>query len=163
MTLAASERIGFSRQRGFWLRCFLGRALAVLFLLSAGSGVLNAQVEVDKPEHIAKAEGLVVNSQGKPVVHAEVTLNQDGKPVYTTRTDDHGAFRFDHADGRFTFRVERTEFAPAAKEVVLDFQIATSLERKKLYVIVGPGACADACSSVFTSKSEFKKAIKNRH
>jgi hypothetical protein len=125
-----------------------------------------AQVEVDKPEHIAKAEGLVVNSQGKPLTHAEVTLNQDGKPVYTTHTDDSGAFGFDHASGRYTFRVARTaEYAPAVLDVVVNFEIASSVQRKKLYVIVGPGACEDACSSVFTSKSDFKKAIKkkNRH
>ena len=41
----------------------------------------------------------------------------------------------------------------------------TTLERKKLYVILGPGACQDACSSVFTSKREFDRAIreKNKH
>jgi hypothetical protein len=159
----AGERIGISKQRGFWLRCFLGAA----FLCVTVCGVLQAQVEVDKTEHIAKAEGLVVNSEGKPVTHVEVVLAQDGKPVYTTRTDDRGAFGFDHASGRYTFRVARTaEYAPAVRDVVVNFEIASSVERKKLYVIVGPGACEDACSSVFTSKSEFKKAIKkkkNRH
>ena len=160
MTFAVSGRIGISRQRGFRLRGFLGLA----FFCVAAFGGLHAQVEVDKPEHIAKAEGRVVNSQGKPLAHAEVTLNQDGKPVYTTHTDDRGAFRFDHADGRFTFRVARTtEYSPAAKEVVIDFQIASSLARKRLYVIVGPGACEDACSSVFTSEGEFKKAIKKKN
>jgi hypothetical protein len=154
-----SERIGILRQRGFWLRCFLGAALLCVMVCSA-----QAQVVVDKPDHIAKAEGLVVNTQGKPLANAEVTLNQDGKPVYTTHTDDRGAFRFDHADGQFTFRVARTaEYAPAAKDVVVDFQIASSLARKKLYVIVGPGACEDACSSVFTSEGEFKKAIKKKN
>ena len=137
-------------------------SLAVSVCLFAAVGA-HAQVEVDKPEHIAKAEGLVVNSEGKPLAHADVTLNQDGKPVYTTHTDDRGAFRFDHADGRYTFRVARTEYAPAVKDVVVDFQIASSLQRKKLYVIVGPGACEDACSSVFTSESEFKKAIKKKN
>jgi hypothetical protein len=161
MTLA-SERIGISRQRGFWLRCFLGAA----FLCATACVHLQSQVEVDKPEHIAKAEGLVVNIEGKPVTHTEVVLAQDGKPVYTTRTDDRGAFGFDHASGRYTFRVERTkDYAPAVRDVVVNFEIASSVERKKLYVIVGPGACEDACSSVFTSKGEFKKAIKkkNRH
>jgi hypothetical protein len=158
MTFAMSESIGNSKQRSYWLRCFLGVSL----LCAAAGGVLLAQVEVEKPVHLAKAEGLVVNSEGKPVAHAEVTLNQDGKPVYTTRTDDRGAFHFDHASGQFTFRVARTEYAPAAQEVIVDFQIASSLERKKLYVIVGPGACADACSSVFFSKHEFQRALKEK-
>jgi Carboxypeptidase regulatory-like domain len=159
MTFAASERIGISRQRGFWLRCFLGLS----FLWVTACGVVRAQVEVDKAIHLGKAEGVVVNVQGKPVAHAEVVLAQDGKAVFTTQTDDRGGFRFDHASGRYTFQVKRTEYAPAAQEVIVDFQIATSLERKKLYVIVGPGVCADACSSVFTSKHEFEKAIKNKN
>ena len=83
----------------------LSVAAAVCFFAAVS---VHGQVVVDKPEHIAKAEGLVVNSQGKPLAQAEVTLNQDGKPVYTTHTDDRGAFRFDHADGHFTFRVART-------------------------------------------------------
>jgi hypothetical protein len=136
--------------------------LAVAFL-AGGSAAVHSQVAIDKPEHLAKAEGLVVNSQGKPVAHAEVVLAQDGKTIYTTRTDDRGAFRFDHASGQYTFRVERTEYAPAAKEVIVDFQIASQVQRKKLYVIVGPGACADECSSIFTSKHDFQKAIKSKN
>ncbi len=44
-------------------------------------------------------------------------------------------------------------------------EIVTVLERKKLYVVLGPGACQDACSSVFTNKRDFDKAIRkiNRH
>ena len=159
MTFAMCERIGISRQRGFWLRCFLGLS----FLCLAACGTLHAQVEVDKAVHLAKAEGLVVNSQGKPVAHAEVVLAQDGKAIYTTRTDDRGSFRFDHASGHYTFRVERTEYSPASKDVIVDFQIASQVQRKKLYVIVGPGACTDECSSIFTSKHDFQKAIKNKN
>lgn len=158
MTFAMGERIGISRQRGFWLRCFLGLSMLGVAAVSG-----HAQVELDKPVHLTKAEGVVVNSQGKPLAHAEVTLDQDGKPVYTTRTDDRGGFHFDHVSGRYTFRVVRTEYAPASREVIVDFQIASSLERNKLYVIVGPGACADECSTVFTSKHEFQKAIKKKN
>jgi hypothetical protein len=162
MTFSMGEKAGISRQRGLWLRCFLGPALGVLFLGWAGAGALHAQVELDKPVHLAHVQGLVVNSLGKPVPHAEIVLEQDGKPIYTTRTSNAGAFRFDHVQGRYTFRVERTQYAPAAKDIIVDFQIASQLERKKLYVIVGPGACADECSSVFTSKREFQKAMKKR-
>ena len=46
-----------------------------------------------------------------------------------------------------------------------DWRLLRSLERKKLYVILGPGACKDDCSSVLTSKREFDRAIreKNEH
>ncbi|HWG19932.1 MAG TPA: carboxypeptidase-like regulatory domain-containing protein [Terracidiphilus sp.] len=137
----------------------------ISFLCAAACGFSHAQIEVDKPLHLARVEGYVVNSAGKPLAHAEVTLDQEGTVIYRTRTNDAGAFRFDHVLGHYWFRVARTEYAPAAREIGVGDLIESYLERKKLYVIVGPGACADACSSVFTSKHEFEKAIreKNRH
>jgi hypothetical protein len=112
-----------------------------------------------KPIRITQVEGFVVNSNGKPVVNAEVTLVRDEKVVYSTRTGGDGSFRIEHVLGRYIFRVGRTEYAPAEGEVVVTNEIVTHLERKKLYVVVGPGACMDACSSVYTSKQEFEKAI----
>jgi hypothetical protein len=125
----------------------------------------HAQVAADKPLHLAHVEGYVANSVGKPVANAEVTLDRDGTVIYRTRSDQVGAFHFDHVLGHYWFRVARTENAPAAREIEVGDLIESYLERKRLYVIVGPGACADACSSVFTSKHEFEKAIKdkNRH
>ena len=63
------------------------------------------------------------------------------------------------------FKVARSEFAPAARSIVVRDELVTYLQKKKLYVILGPGACADACSSVLTSKQEFDHIIqkKTRH
>jgi hypothetical protein len=36
----------------------------------------------------------------------------------------------------------------------------TLLRSNTLYVIAGPGACTDDCSSVFTSKSDFERTIR---
>jgi hypothetical protein len=112
-----------------------------------------------KPIRITHVEGFVVNSHGKPVVNAEVTLVRDEKVLYSTRTSGDGAFQIEHASGHYILRVGRTEDAPAAQEVFVTDEIVTHLEHKKLYVVVGPGACMDACSSVYTSKREFEKAI----
>jgi hypothetical protein len=128
----------------------------------AGSAAL-AQVAVDKPLHLARVEGYVVDVTGKPVVHADVTLVKDETVAYKTTTDNSGAFHFDHVLGHYWFRVARTQNAPAAREIHVGDLVESYLERKKLYVIVGPGACADACSSIFTSKHEFEKAIKNKN
>ena len=163
MTCSVSERIGISRQRGFWLRCFLGRALGIALLCVPARGSLSAQVEVSNVLHLAHVEGLVVNSDGKPVVNAEITLVQDEKVAYRTRTDNAGAFRFDHVVGHYWFRVARTEYAPAAQEIKVGDLIESYVQRKKLYVIVGPGACADACSSIFSSKHDFEKAIQKKN
>jgi len=123
----------------------------------------SAQVAPDRPLHLARVAGYVVDTKGKPVVHVEVTLLKDDAVAYKTTTDDSGAFQFDHVVGDFWFRVARTENAPAVREIHVGDLIESYLERKKLYVIVGPGACADACSSIFTSKREFDKAIKNKN
>jgi hypothetical protein len=141
-----------------------GFALIVMgFALAVRSA--HAQIDVPRPIHLTRVAGYVVNSLGKPVVNLEVTLVRDETIAFRTRTDSAGAFHFDHVTGRFMFRVARTEFAPAAREVNVRAEIATYLQRKKLYVIVGPGACMDECSSVLTSKSEFDRAIKknSRH
>ncbi len=85
--------------------------------------------------------------------------------LLSTHTDPKGAFEFDHASGEYLFRVERSANAPAAREILVRMELATLVQRKKLYVILGPGACTDACSSIFTSKQEFDKALRklNRH
>jgi hypothetical protein len=165
MKRAASEKIGISMQRGFWLRCFLGGTLPVLLVCSVMCRVLHAQIAVDGPIRLSRVEGLVINKLGKPVVGAKVSLVRDDAIVLSTQTNQSGEFRFDHASGRYLFRVERTEFSPAAHEIVATDEIVTDLERKRLYVVVGPGACTDECSSVSTSKREFDRVIRenSRH
>jgi hypothetical protein len=122
-----------------------------------------AQVDVPGPEHLVRVEGTVVNTAGKPVGNAEVTLVRDGKVAYATRTDQAGEFRFEHASGRFVFRVGRTENAPAERDLIVGDELVTRVEHKRLYVIVGPGACMDECSAVFTSKREFEKTLREKN
>lgn len=165
MKSAVSKRVKTSKQRGFWLRCFLDGAGKLLLLIVLVCGAAHAQPDISGPIHLTHVEGVVVNSVGKPVANAEVLLVRDEAVAYRTRTDSRGAFSFSRVSGRYWFRVARSEYAPAAKEVQVGAEIATYLQRKKLYVIVGPGACMDECSSVFTSKHDFDRAIrqKSRH
>lgn len=160
MTRAAKAIAGISGQRGIWLRCFLGRMLALALVYVAFGGVSYAQPDKDGPIRLMHVEGFVVNSHGTPVVNAEVTLSRDDKVRLSTRTDQSGAFHFDHAEGNYMFGVARTENAPAAHPIVVRAELATIVDRKKLYVVLGPGACEDACSSVYTSKQEFDHAIR---
>jgi hypothetical protein len=121
---------------------------------------LQAQLDFPQPIRITHVEGYVTDSHGKPVVDAEITLVKDEKVVHSTRTDSKGAFRVDRVSGTYWLRVARTQNAPAERQIVVTPEIVTRLERKKLYVVVGPGACADACSSVYTGQREFQKAIR---
>jgi hypothetical protein len=159
MRRAMSEETGIQPQRGFWLRCFLGWTWPLLLL----TGSLRAQVDIPKALHLTHVGGVVVNSRGRPVVNVEVTLVRDDTVAFRTRTDGNGAFDFDRASGRYWFRVARSEYAPAATEVSVQSELVTYLERKKLYVIVGPGACMDECSSVFTKKHDFDQAIRKKN
>ena len=158
-----NKSLGVRRQRGYWLRCFLGWTWQFLLLTGILCSSLHAKVDIPKALRLTHVGGYVVNSQGKPVVNVEVTLVRDDTVAFSTRTDGAGAFDFDHVSGRFWFRVARSEYAPAAREVTVQSELVTYLERKKLYVIVGPGACMDECSSVFTNKHEFDQAIRKKN
>ena len=92
-----------------------------------------------------------------------VKLIRDDKVEAETRTDNSGDFQFERVSGPYVFRVERTKYAPAERAIVVTDEIVTHLERRKLYVILGPGACQDACSAVLTSKREFDRVIRNRN
>jgi hypothetical protein len=152
------------RPAGLWLRCFLNCGL-LMSLCVAGADHLGAQVDIPGPERLSHVEGFVVNPVGRPVAGIEVKLLRDEKATYQTKTGKSGEFRLEPVKGQYTFQVARTEYAPALREIVVTDEVVTVLERKKLYVILGPGACKDECSSVLTSKREFHRAIreKNRH
>ena len=159
MTSATSGRMGSSRQRGFWLRCFLAATCVALCI--SGTGLLNAQLDIPGPERLTHVEGIVVNDAGHPVVDLEVTLTRDENVVFKTQTDRSGAFGFARVPpGPYLLRVKRSVNAPAERQIVVTDEVVTALERKKLYVILGPGVCQDACSSVLTSKKDFDKAIR---
>lgn len=165
MKRMASGRSILARPAGLWLRCFLGGVIwALVFVGSAGS--LNAQVDIPGPERLTHVQGVVVSPTGKPVADVGVTLVRDGKVAAETRTDSRGDFRFERVPaGSYSFRVARTQYSPAVQDIVVTDEIATYLERKKLYVVLGPGACQDACAAVSTSKKEFDRTIRknNRH
>jgi Carboxypeptidase regulatory-like domain len=164
MTLELKRKFGIPKQRGFWLRCFLS-AMVCLFW-SHTANLLHAQVDIPGPERLAHVQGVVVNDTGHPVADMEVTLARDEQIAHRTQTDQSGKFRFEHVrSGSYVFRVKRSENAPAERQIVVTDEVVTALERKKLYVILGPGACQDACSSVLASKRDFDRAIRkiSRH
>jgi len=152
---------GVQPQRGFWLRCFLGGVIWTALILAAPVG-WSAPIDIPGPEHLTHVEGLVVNSSGHAMADLEVTLVKDDKVAFQTRTNTAGEFHFDHVSGHYMFRVARSEYAPAAREIVVTDEIVTRVEHKKLYVILGPGACMDECSAVVTNKREFERDIREK-
>jgi hypothetical protein len=161
MTFVASNDFGVLKQRGFWLRCFL--SVAILLLASVKDF---AQPDLPKPLRLSHVEGIVVNPDGHPVSDISVTLLRDEKVNAESRTDKDGLFEFeDIPTGSYLLRISRTQYAPAVRDIVVTDEIVTHLERKRLYVILGPGACQDECSAVLSSKREFDRTIRknSRH
>lgn len=162
MTRRAYSSSVHARPAGLWLRCFLSGVFLVLFCV-AGAISSNAQVDVPGPERLSHVDGLVVNPVGHPVADIEVTLSRDGKVASQTRTDKSGEFRFEHVKGQYTFRVARSEYSDAVREITVTDELVTELARKKLFVVLGPGACTDECSLILTNKREFDREIRKRN
>jgi hypothetical protein len=120
----------------------------------------NAQLDPPGPFHIARLHGVYVNAKGDPISGAEVTLQQNDKVKYATRTDRNGRFAFKHVSGRFALRANIKGYSPLDREVIVGLEALTYLHSETLYVIAGPGACSDDCSSVFTSRDKFDQAIR---
>lgn len=111
--------------------------------------------------HLWRLRGFYMDAKGKPIENVEVTLLRDGTVRYRTRTDAAGRFAFEHVAGRYRMQIEKTsDHSLLSREVIVGLETATILKRKTLYVIAGPGACTDDCSSVYTSKDDFDKAVR---
>jgi hypothetical protein len=155
----ASRDFGFHPQRSFWLRCFLDFS-CLLFVAWLGTVEARAQISVDPPYHVAHLRGLFVDAKGNPIPDAEVTLDRGDKAIYSTHTDGSGKFAIKHVSGRYGLRVQKKGYAKLNRQVIVGLEAETYLRGSTLYMIAGPGACMDDCSSVFTSKSKFKQAIR---
>ena len=155
MRFTMRENAGISQQRSFWLRCFLGAA----FLVTAVS-LMWAKVEPPGPMHLWRVRGFFMSAAGKPIGNVEVSLVRDGEARYRTTTDASGEFAFSHVYGRYTLHIEKSkDYSQLSRDVVIG-EVATVAKRNTLYVIAGPDACTDDCASVFTSKSDFEKAVR---
>jgi hypothetical protein len=159
MTFSLVEKFGIEQQRGFWLRSFLGKAFFATAVWLAVSPPSWAKIEMAEPLHLWRIHGFFVNPAGRPIENVEVTLVRDGTALYKTRTDGEGKFSFDHIYGRYWLHIDKSEYSQLSREVIVG-EMVTLLSEKTLYVIAGPGACTDDCSSVFTSKSEFDRTIR---
>ena len=138
------------------------KLLAIGVLMAAdiaGTGLARGQLEEQGPIHVWRLHGIFVNPEGKPLENVEVTLLRDGAVAYRTRTDGSGRFAFDHIYGRYWLHIDKANYSQLNREVSVAMRVQGVLAPKTLFVVAGPQACADDCSSVFTSKSEFERKI----
>jgi hypothetical protein len=128
--------------------------------LTAMTAAARAQIEVPKPYHLARLRGVFVDAKGNPIPGAAVTLDRDDKVMYSTKTNSAGKFEIKHAWGRYWLHVQMKGYSTVGREVIVGVEALTHLHIGTLYMIAGPAACSDDCSSVFTSKSRFDHAIR---
>ena len=134
--------------------------LAIAASVLAMAAVAQAQIAAPAPYHLAHLRGVFVDAKGNPIPDAAVTLDQDDKVLYSTKTDRAGKFEIKHVSGRYWLHVNKKGYSTVGREVIVGVEALTYLHSATLYVIAGPGACSDDCSSVFTSKSKFNQAIR---
>jgi len=158
--MTSGRSAGISRQRGRWLRCFLGLACIAISVFLVVPGFVWAKVEPQGAIHLWRIHGFFISAAGKPIENVEVSLLRDGEIRYRTKTDASGRFEFDHVYGHYSLHIEKSQdYSQLSRDIIVG-EAATVLRGNKLYVIAGPSACTDDCSSVFTSKSDFEKAIR---
>jgi Carboxypeptidase regulatory-like domain len=136
------------------------KMLAIAVSLLAMAAAAQAQILAPAPYRLARLHGVFVDEKGNPIPGAAVTLDQDDKVKYSATTDRAGKFEIRHVEGRYSLHINMKGYSPVDREVVIGVEAATYLFNGPLYVIAGPGACSDDCSSVFTSKNKFDQAIR---
>jgi hypothetical protein len=162
-----SQSSDSARTAGPRLRCFLefccSTLLPILIVVSPlemAATAASAQVTAPAPYHLARLRGVFVDEKGNPIPGAAVTLDQDDKVRYSTKTDRTGAFEIKHVTGHYRLRVNMEGYSPLSREVIVGVEALTYLHSDTLYVIAGPGGCSDDCSTVLTSKGKFEQAIR---
>ncbi len=159
MMKSATTQI-FAVAAGPRLRCFLGRTLAVIAVFAAFCTASHAQLEMPKPFHLSHLAGDVVNPNGRPAETTEITLLRDDKVIRTTQTDAAGRFEIRDVTGHYLLRMKTPNYSIVSREVIVEFELVTAIEGNRLYIILGPGQCSDDCSTVFTSKNDFDRALR---
>jgi hypothetical protein len=105
---------------------------AIAAAVSLLCAAAHAQLDIPGPMHLARLRGVYVNAKGAPIQGADVTLTRDDMKGHS----------------------------PVVREIIVGVEALTYLHSSTLYVIAGPGACTDDCSSVFTNRDKFNEAIR---
>ena len=160
MKPATHERFGFSKQRGIWLRCFLGFGLAAACTFALAALSAQSEFKYLKPLHLAHAYGYVLDESGKPLGGVQVALASGGPPSLAMNTDGKGYFDFPEAKGEYLLHVKIPGFVFMDRMVIVGAGPRGPLCRGPVYVMMKSNECKDCTSEVFTSKEQFDRAVR---
>jgi hypothetical protein len=169
MTCAARETTGISRQRSYWLRCFLGMRAQILTLAigALAAGTLPAQTSYDcfyvKSAKVAHIRGEVVDQTGAPVNGANVELLKQGAQdvLASQKSDDHGQFEFDEPSGKYWVHVKANGFQPTELSVRVDHGFFSFFNTRRLFVVLAVGGTAQPCPAEITSKKQLQEYVRD--
>ena len=160
MTPTRSITFGNRRQRGFWLRYFLGVFLIAALISSQLSQIVRSQGIVDCvfPGHIAasRVQGEVVDPFGVAVPGVTVTLVDEQGSRQQTSTDSEGRFRLSTQPGK-SFEATFPNFQRSQTVLSVGEDAAGLLHPRNLHVILGLNG--SYCAWITTSEKEFHQII----
>ena len=159
MTGTLQKRSGNSRQRGFWLRCFLGPIPIVVVLLLCAPATANANVCVSQTFSVSAIHGFVTDQNGEIIPKVRIMLQRSGNTVLESTTDDKGDFQLKASPGRYDLRVDAPGFMPSWAPLKVGFGPKSWFRSKTLYVALAVGLMG--CAPDFTtSYKEYKRTLR---
>jgi hypothetical protein len=152
-------RLSNSRQRGFWLRCFLGTTVSICLARAIVGDLALAQLDIQKPLRLGSASGYVTDEVGKAVPAARIRLTRGGETVFQTYTDQEGWFEIRGAHGEFWLEVDTAAYSEWSRQARIGLGLRLFAPGRDVFVMLRRGACSDCTDLAFTSKKQFFKAI----
>jgi len=129
MTATSQQSLGNSRQRGFWLRCFLGKRLTLVFLLCFLSKNAIANECSYRPVYVRNLLGHVSYATGEDAHGAKITVKDGAKAVFQSTTNQKGDFQLKVPRGEYELTAEAPGFLPSAAHVHVGFSLRSLFRR----------------------------------
>ena len=158
MRIRATWSSVFSQQRGYRLRCFLGRILLLFALLICVNPPARANVCVSPTVHVRSVRGIVTDQVGEPIAGATVLLKVGKETKAEAKTDSTVIFRLDARSGPYELSVHRSAFVNAWTPLDVGSGLKSLLGSSTLYVILAVGV-QDCPPNITTSKREHIRQI----
>ncbi len=161
MTERVQKRLGSSRQRGFWLRCFLG-----VIGLGLSSSVLSLQmahaqgiVDCVYPGRVSvsRVRGRVFDPFGAALPGVAIKLADEQSLTLETTADGWGRFHFSASPGKYSFEATLPMFQTSRAQLIVGEDLIGLVRHSELYVILG--LSGSECAWATTSQKEFKQIV----
>jgi hypothetical protein len=153
MTSPIIERVSISKQRSYWLRCFLEAMLFTGMVVGFSTKNSNAMTCVVSRVRVAHLQGEVFDPSGIPLPQSRVRVSQGISVIAETLTDNKGHFAVKLSDGTYRIEVEMAGFHGLHQEIEIAHDVFKLVHPGHLRVILGLGGFN--CPYATTSKREF--------